>query len=308
MHLRSAVVAIALLTCLSLPTLAQRLMVISWNLESGESSNTFIANRVKTFQGIDLWGLSEVQNDTTASIFEGAAEDGENADFRRVLSESGGDDRLAIIYNATRFTLVRHMELHRVTYDSDTLPPGRSQRSPLVVELRENASSKQFMFMVNHLARGDRNIRLQQAERLNAWVRQQTVPVIATGDYNFDWEVNGGDTSHDAGYDKMTANNAWSWVRPTTLIKSQCDPQFNSVLDFVFVNAGARNWQITSTILQVPGDCQDDNDKPDHRPVQAEFNLSGGGSTVPTRAELLQQLQEVERQLQQLRTLLERLP
>ena len=96
------------------------------------------------------------------------------------------------------------------------------------------------MFMVNHLARGDNAIRHQQAERLNAWVRQQTVPVIATGDYNFDWEVNGGDTNHDAGYDKMTAGNAWSWVRPATLIKSQCDAGFNSVLDFVFVNAGAQ--------------------------------------------------------------------
>lgn len=307
MRFRTFLFTIVFFACLSVPTIAQRLVVISWNLESGESSDTFIANRVKTFQGVDLWGLSEVLNDTTASIFEVAAEDGENADFRRVLSASGGADRLAIIYNATRFTLVRQMELHRITYDSDTLPPGRNQRSPLVVELRENASGKQFMFMVNHLARGDSNIRHQQAERLNNWVRQQTIPVIATGDYNFDWEVNGGDTNHDAGYDKMTVQNAWSWVRPATLIKTQCDTQHNSVLDFVFVNAGARNWQGRATILQVPGDCNDDNEKPDHRPVQAEFDLSGSGG-VPTKAELLQQLQEVERQLQQLRALIERLP
>lgn len=306
MRFRSAfTVLLLLLFCL--PTLGQRLVVVGWNLESGESSDTFIANRVKTFQGVDIWGLSEVLNDTTASIFEAAAEDGENADFRRILSESGGNDRLAIIYNATRFTLVRQLELHRITYDSDTLPPGRNQRSPLVVELRENTTGKQLMFMVNHLARADNNLRHLQAERLNAWVRQQTVPVIAMGDYNFDWEVSGGDNHHDAGYDKITANNAWTWVRPATLIKSQCDPNRDSVLDFVFVNAGARTWQGRATILQVPGDCNDDNDKPDHRPVQAEFNLSGGSGT-PTKAELLQQLQEVERQLQQLRALLERLP
>ena len=307
MRLRSVFTAITVLVLFSLPTLGQRLVVVGWNLESGESSDTFIANRVRTFQGVDLWGLSEVLNDTTVSIFETAAEDGENADFRRVLSESGGADRLAIIYNATRFTLLRQMELHRITYDSDTLPPGRNQRSPLVVELRENASGKQFMFMVNHLARGDNDLRRLQAERLNTWVRQQTVPVIATGDYNFDWEVSGGDTNHDVGYDRMIAQSAWSWVRPTTLIKSQCDANHNSVLDFVFVNAAARNWQGSAIILQVPGDCNDDNEKPDHRPVQAEFNLSGSGG-VPTKAELLQQVQEVERQLQQLRALIERLP
>lgn len=44
-------------------------------------------------------------------------------------------------------------------------------------------------------------------------------------------------------------------MRPATLVKSQCSPQFNSVLDFVFVNAVAQGWAGSSEIVVEPGDC-----------------------------------------------------
>lgn len=75
----------------------------------------------------------------------------------------------------------------------------------------------------------------------------------------------------------------------------------------MFVNAGAQNWQGRATILQVPGDCNDDNEKPDHRPVQAEFDLSGSGGNPPTKAELLQRIEEIERQILQLKALIQRM-
>lgn len=293
----------------SLPAFGQRLTIISWNLESGESSDAFIANRVKTFQGVDIWGLSEVAGATTATTFEAAAEDNENANFDHVLGTTGGGDKLAIVYNSSRFELVSKTELHRVTFNADTPTPNSGQRSPLVVHLRERTTGKQLMFVVNHLARSNNALRHDQARRLNDWVRTQSIPVISVGDYNFDWEVNGGDTNHDQGFDHMIAGEFWSWARPAALIKTQCSVDFNSVLDFVFVNSAAKVWRPVSTILQEAGDCNDDNEKPDHRPLKAEFDLSGEvePSTV-SRADLLRKIEELERQTQELKALVQRLP
>src|SRR5262245_9701817 len=105
----------------------------------------------------------------------------------------------------------------------------------------------------------------------------------------------------------MTTDNHWSWVRPATLISSQCNPEFNSVLDFCFVNGAARPLALTSEILQAAGDCGNVAANPDHRPLRTEFEL-GVVAPVPTRAELLQRIEAIERQVQELRGLIQRLP
>jgi len=91
---------------------AQRLVVVGWNIESGGATNAAVAQRLRSFQGVDLWGLAEVQNDASLQSFETAAKDGENgADFKRILSTTGCGDRLGIVYNATRLQLVSSQEL-----------------------------------------------------------------------------------------------------------------------------------------------------------------------------------------------------
>ena len=65
----------------------------------------------------------------------------------------------------------------------------------------------------------------------NDWASRQQLPVIAVGDYNFDWSVIDGDTNHDEGYDKLTANSVFEWVRPAILLKTN-DSNFNSVFPF----------------------------------------------------------------------------
>ena len=100
---------------------AQRLVVVGWNIESGGATDAAVAQRVRRFQGVDIWGLAEVGNDTSLQSFEVAAEDGENgADFRRILSTTGCGDRLGIVFNATRLQLIGSQELHRVTYNADS--------------------------------------------------------------------------------------------------------------------------------------------------------------------------------------------
>lgn len=282
-------------------TYAQQLTVVSWNVESGGSDDQTIRSRIAGFRGVDLWGFSEVASPASAATFELGAEDGESANFERVVGSTGGGDRLAIIFNAARFRLVRSQELTHINQGN--------HRAPLVAELEERATSRRFLFMVNHLARGNNQLRHRQAQQRNEWVRTQTLPVVAVGDYNFDWEVQGGDTNHDLGYDNMTAGGAWEWVRPATLIKSQCSPEFDSVLDFIFVNAAARGWAGSSEILVEPNDCDPSPRTSDHRPVAGRFNAAGGsGGGRMTREQLLRRIEEIERQLQQLKEAVRQMP
>jgi hypothetical protein len=111
--------------------------------------------------------------------------------------------------------------------------------------------------------------------------------VSACSDYNFDWSVTNGDQNRDVGFDRMTADSHWSWARPATLIRSQCNPNFDSVLDFVFVNTSARPLALTSVILQESNDCGNATANRDHRPLRAEFEL-GALAPAPTRAKLLE--------------------
>jgi hypothetical protein len=296
----TVIIVMLAFTCLSVT--AQTVRVVSWNVESGGSDDQTIRQRMASFQGVDLWGLSEVASVSSASIFETGAEDGEDANFSNIVSTTGGGDRLAIIFNADRFRLVRQQELLDINQGN--------HRAPLVVELQEISSNRNFLFMVNHLARGNANLRREQATKLNAWVRTQTLPTIAVGDYNFDWEVVGGDQDHDAGYDNMTNGGAWTWVRPATLIKSQCSPNFDSVLDFVFVNAVAQSWSGTSEIVVEPNDCVASPLTSDHRPLIGTFNMGGGGPGGPrlTKEQLLRKIEEIERQLIQLKDAVRLLP
>lgn len=286
------------LTCLTVT--AQTVTVVSWNVESGGSDNQTIRQRMAGFQGVDLWGLSEVASASAAGVFETGAEDGEAASFDRIVSTTGGGDRLAIIFNANKFRLVRSQELMHINQGN--------HRAPLVAELQEITTTRNFLFMVNHLARGDAALRRRQATQLAEWVRTQTLPVIAVGDYNFDWDVLGGDQTHDLGYDNMTNGGAWTWVRPPTLIKTQCSPGFNSVLDFIFVNAAAQSWSGTSEIIVEQNDCVASPLTSDHRPLVGRFNMGGNGGILITKDQLLRRIEEIERQLVQLKDTVRSMP
>jgi hypothetical protein len=89
-----------------------------------------------------------------------------------------------------------------------------------------------------------------------------------------------GDSDHDRGYDLMTADDRWTWVRPAELVRTQCGSFSNDVLDFVFVNDPVANgWNPISTIAQnSPAFCDfggignsstDDAEMSDHKPVWA---------------------------------------
>jgi endonuclease/exonuclease/phosphatase family metal-dependent hydrolase len=280
---------------------ARQIDVIGWNMESGGADVTVLAEQIDQFAGIDIWGFSEVQNLGWASAFTEAAGEGDQDDYQMILGTTGGGDLLLIVYNATLFEEIRHFELH------DINPLGRV-RAPLVAQFREKETGQEFLFMVNHLYRSKADKRHEQSQDLNAWIQQQTLPVIAVGDYNYDWDVENGETQHDRGYDLLTANNVVGWVKPETLLPTNCHTQFTSVLDFIFVtNDISTTWHPQSTIeMSQENYCPDSDATSDHRPIKATFTLleTGGG----TRALLLERISTIEKELQLLKEAVEKLP
>ncbi|HEU4886931.1 MAG TPA: endonuclease/exonuclease/phosphatase family protein [Thermoanaerobaculia bacterium] len=279
---------------------AQDLTVASFNVESGGADPATLGQDLRRIPITDVWGFSEVRNASWAQSFDTSLTSAGN-DYETILGTTGGEDRLLIVFNSTRLERVSNEEL-------STINIGGNGRAPLVARFRRRNGGEEFLFVVNHLFRGNAAGRRQQATALNAWAATQTLPVIAVGDYNFDWNLPNGETSHDPGFDNMVANGVFRWVRPATLIKTQCDPNFNSVLDFVFVAGPAQNWQGTSEILfQEPSYCPDDNRHSDHRPIRAAFTFSN----VPQPEEesdfdalLLQRIEAIERQLEELKQMI----
>ena len=115
-----------------------------------------------------------------------------------------------------------------------------------------------------------------------------------------------GDTDHDEGYDNMTEDGVFDWVRPAMLVKTQASENFNGILDFVFASRDTKTWAVSSTILVEPGDFPDDDQKSDHRPVRARFNLSA--VEVVSKQDILDKIAQIQQQLEMLKQLTERLP
>ncbi|MFO1076693.1 MAG: hypothetical protein U1E73_03095 [Planctomycetota bacterium] len=172
-----------------------------------------------------------------------AAADGEHATFNIVMGTTGGADRLAIVYDDDRFDLVSSDELHDINFPNTI--GGFRVRSPLVARLKETATGREFEFMVNHLYRSDSAKRREQGKKLHDWAAVQPVPVIAVGDYNFDWDLPmaSGETHND----EMVRDGVWLWVRPSNPMPTQFSSH-ESILDFVFLSGPARSWQLRETL------------------------------------------------------------
>lgn len=306
---RSAVLG-AFLVCSALAVFASseeiQLHVRSWNVESGGADPEVIAEQIAEAEGIHLWGLSEVANVQDAKAFQEAAGSGESGTFKRIVGTTGRSDRLAILYDSDTLQFLDREELGHINI-------GRRVRAPLVARFKGKRTGQVFKFMVNHLYRGDASARHRQATLLNKWAREQSVPVIACGDWNFDWHFQTGDDpdSRDKGYDNLTKDDVFIWVRPEVLIPTQISDH-NSVLDFVFVSGEASGWTAVSTIIVTPGDFDTDNIPvhSDHRPVDCVFSLDAAPSS-PTEtvdvsnAAILARIRELEEELQRLRQIVE---
>ena len=298
------VLAVCLVLLLALGTSAQEQMtVVGWNVESGDASVDSVAARIAAFDGVDIWGLCEVYADR-AEPYEHAAEQGENADFSRVLgSDVSFGIRLLILYDNDRLELVNYEELNAINVSGTV-------RAPLVAQFRLRSTGDQFKFMVNHLYRGDQAGRVQQSTMLHDWAQSQTIPVIACGDYNYDWKVVAGEIDHDLGYDQITQDGVWKWIRPAMLAETQYSPSYApSVLDFVFLAHDEGVLTGASQIITQPGDFPDSHSTPDRRPILAQLTFgAGAGPHVTLKQTLLARIAQLEQEVAALKQLVNSLP
>lgn len=242
--------------------------VASWNVNMNEADQPSIAAQIAAFEGIDLWVLQEAAGWKSGELFSASAGEGEPGTFAFVQGTTGGDIPLMTLYDATRFELLGWEELHEVNFTGTV-------RAPLVLHLLDTETGVEFLLVNNHLYRTQEDDRDHQATLLNQWARQQTLPIVAGGDYNFDYDVPDGPPLEDRGYDNLTADGVFVWVMPDELVPTQCTNslpcRYDEVLDFIFTAGDARQWLAESVIVVRPGDFPDDRRKSDHRPVVATF-------------------------------------
>ena len=155
--------------------------------------------------------------------------------------------------------------------------PDRALRSPLLARFRQRDSGAEFQVVLNHLARGNADFRTQQAVGLREWGRQQTIPTIAFGDFNFDY-VFETDSGNQA-FVEFMRDNVWKWIKPGEMIDTNWydeagdgeDDYPGSMLDFAFVAGAAKELSWKFDVLVREDDFPDDDQTSDHRPVVLEL-------------------------------------
>jgi endonuclease/exonuclease/phosphatase family metal-dependent hydrolase len=209
-----------------------------------------------------------------------------------VTSASGGyadADSLMLVVDTRRFRIDEVIELHRyagiktnfaVDDESSSEHGNPRGRSPLIARLHDLAGGGDFWVIVNHLARGENELRTDQARALRLWAADRREPVIAAGDFNFDYEFSS--AKGNPAFDAMLEEGTWTWLKPDPLVDSNwsedrkrlgpgVDSYPGSILDFVFVANGAKQWQGESDVIVRAGDFPDDDRTSDHRPIIATF-------------------------------------
>lgn len=255
------------------PAFAANLSVISYNVESDDIEDTDpqkVAEDIQRIAGADLWGFSEVANRDAAAIFRDAVAY-PGADFDSRLGTTGSNDKLQFVFNQNVLRLI----------DWDELDNSGGTRAPLFARFEFIPNGQQFLFTVNHFNRGDKEKRQKQAQTLRDWAERETLPIIAVGDYNFDF--NPQTKSGNQAFEIFLEDDTFEWLEPQCLRNgncpdtgTQCDPRYNSILDFVFVANEAKKWSADSQVLFLDeAVCSKEKEGySDHRPVIANIELT----------------------------------
>ena len=238
------------------------LNLMAWNVESRGNDPVVIAEQMKDFAGCDVIGLSEVSK-RSVPVYQAAL----GPAYQAMVSQTGRGIHLAIILNADRFEVLEEVEMHGLN--------DGTHRSPIYVRLKERKTGFVFIFMTNHLARRDDWLRKKQAAGLREWARDSYTPIIAMGDFNFDYSLK--KRAGNRSFNEFMKDGVWRWVEPNPMIDTQWsdtrgkDRFPDSMLDFVFVANGAKEFDIDCKVVVRPNDFPDTYTTSDHRAVRAEI-------------------------------------
>ena len=116
-------------------------------------------------------------------------------------------DRLLLCVDSSKFDLVESADMQEA---GGVKVNDGHHRSPLYVRLRDKSNGQELIVIQNHLARGDADFRAQQATGLREWARTKSTPIIAIGDYNFDYDFK--TRKGNAGFDAFLKDGVWKWI------------------------------------------------------------------------------------------------
>ena len=254
---------------------AEPLHVISWNIESGGAETATIARQLTSLPKVDAYLLQEVSARDMGRL-AAAVRKAHGSQYKYYLSSLGGSDRLAIIIDEKKYQIRSFSELF--SFGEHQLNNWR-HRSPLVAHLERISDSQEFLLLTVHLARGNADLRTEQAQGLREWAKVQTIPVILAGDCNFDYDFQ--KQKGNKAYAAFFAGDVWQEVVPEKRIDSNWsdrngdgkDDYPDSSLDFAAVCSNGFQVTSSSSVIVREGDFPDTKATSDHRPLllQVEF-------------------------------------
>ena len=227
------------------------------------------------------------------------ADEDENAGYRHIVGDSGDNIRVAMIFSSNKLELVNSGEL-------DFVSTTGGSRKPLAAKFKTKGDGTEFWVVAVHLTRGQtRNdgsgsgdIRNDaQSEELRAWIENQNEPVIAMGDFNYDFNFT--NNRRRIGFTTFTEDNGPNWAKPDVDVDTNwsgetSDDFPNSILDFIFLSRSASDWKSRSLIYRRAGDFPDTWRTADHRPVMAFFETDPAASLSVDPIDRLPKLVQTE--------------
>ncbi len=283
-----------------------QLTVLAWNIEIGGSELDTIQSQLKELKPFDILGLSEVTRKDLPGLLDHwppqlAEADKASSKKEELIGgsdvlkgsnwfagEKGGPSCLLLCWNPAKLEARSTTEL--IQFDGQDLAPG-IQAAPLIVQLRHRQSQQEFLVVMSHLARGSAELRMRQATALVQWAKQQKLPVIAIGGYNFDFDfrTQAGNDSFKA----FLADGTWKWIQPKQWVDTNWadrnrdgkDDYPDSMLDFVFTSGPAKEWDVSCEVVVRPNDFPDTDKTSDQRPIRTVVKLAGSPGDRPSTSD-----------------------
>jgi len=239
--------------------------ILAWNIEIGGSEIATIKNQLKGLEPFDILALSEVPKKSASEFSNRWSKDS------FIVGEKGGEACLLLVWDATKFDKIKVEELTK--FEEQEFAPG-IQSAPLIAQLRHKQSKTEFIVTMNHLARGSAELRKRQALILVEWAKKQSLPIIAVGGYNFDYDIP--TKKGNEAFDAFISDGTWKWIEPKQLIDTNWadrnrdgkDDYPDSMLDFSFAAGLAKQWGLQSEIIVRDGDFPDTEKTSDQRPIR----------------------------------------
>jgi hypothetical protein len=263
--------------------------IISWNVESGGAYPSVISTQLSELPPATVFALQEVQGRDIVR-YGSAIRTAHGGSYRYFAGWTGGSDRLLVVFDEARLSLLEWRELFRHGENSMN---DWHHRSPLVCSFEHKASGERFYLVTVHLARGAAQLRRSQSRGLRNWARHVKRPVIAVGTFNFDYDFH--TQSGNRSFEMFTRRNTWNWITPEKLIDGHwadrdgngVDDYPNSCIDFAFTAGLPHHWSIASEVIVRPGDFPEGRASSSHRPLNVTVSIASADASeteTPTHA------------------------